>query len=55
MSKSKQRFESQKSRGKLTSTDIEEENIKISKQQIKINDLNDDLIKAEEKLIKLRN
>lgn len=52
--KLKEKFEQKKSKGKLSSTEIEKENIRISKQQIKINKLEGDLDRTKDKLTKMR-
>ncbi|WP_158728541.1 MULTISPECIES: hypothetical protein [unclassified Flavobacterium] len=49
-----EKFEKKKDKRKLDPTQIEKENIKISKQQIKINNLKEDVVKAEKKLSKVR-
>ena len=49
------KFAKDKRKGKLSDIDIEKENIKISKQTIKIQELQQDIDKNEKKLNKLRN
>lgn len=49
------KLEKNKRKGKISEIDIEKENIKISKQLIKIKEIQEDIDKAEKKVNKLRN
>jgi hypothetical protein len=49
------KFARNKAKGKYSPVDIEKENVKISKQQLKIKELEEDIADAEKKLGKLRN
>ena len=53
-SKSTAKFLNNQSKGKLSAIEIEEENITISKLQIKVHELQDDIAKKEKKLNKIR-
>lgn len=48
-----ERFDKLKSKGKLSPVEIEEWNVKITKQQLKIKETEEDIFKAQEKLNKL--
>jgi len=48
------RFNIKKAKGKLDAIEIEQENIKISKQQFTIKETEQDILKAQERLQKLR-
>jgi hypothetical protein len=48
------KFAKNRAKGKLSPVEIEKENVKISKQQLKIKELEEDILKAEKKLKKLR-
>jgi hypothetical protein len=41
-------------RGKLTEVETQKENVKITKQQLKIKELEEDIVKAQKKLEKLK-
>ena len=47
-------FQRKKSKGKLSAVEIEEGNIEISKMQMKIKDIEEDLYKEEKKLRKIK-
>ena len=47
------KFERKKSKGKLSPVEIEEGNVDIAKQQLKIKEAEEDLDKAQKKLNKL--
>ncbi|MCF6130996.1 hypothetical protein [Flavobacterium wongokense] len=48
------KLDKNKRKGKLTEIEIEKEHIRISKQQIEIRELHEEIDKAEKKLNKLR-
>ena len=48
------KFAKNKAKGKLSPVEIEKENVNITKQQLKISEIQEDLRKDEKKLNKLR-
>ena len=52
--KKRERFEKLKIKGKLTPVEIEEWNVKITKQQLKVKQIEEDIAKANDKLSKLQ-
>lgn len=48
------KFAKNKAKGKLTPVEIEKENVKITKQQLKITEIEEDIQKSQKKLNKLR-
>jgi hypothetical protein len=48
------KLDKSKSKGKISSVDIEKGNVKISKQQLKIVEIEADIKKSKDKLSKLR-
>lgn len=52
--KMQSKFEKVKSKGKLSAVEIEKKNVKVSKQQLKIVRIEEDILEDKEKLSKLR-
>ena len=49
-----EKFSRNRAKGKMTPVEIEKENLNITKQQLRIKELEEDVAKAEKKLNKLR-
>lgn len=54
LDKMQTKFAKNRAKGKYTPVQIEKENLKITKQQLKIKELEEDILKTEKKLNKLR-
>ncbi|MGV9003400.1 hypothetical protein [Flavobacterium sp.] len=54
LDKMQSKFAKSKDKGKLTPVEIEKENLKITKKQLKIKELEEDILTTEKKLNKLR-
>ena len=54
LDKMQEKFSRNRAKGKMTPVEIEKENLNITKQQLKIKELEEDVAKAEKKLSKLR-